>query len=94
MFAVMLLTEKPLEVATTDGAAIRLGWELFGVGNAVPEPVDAAAAQGLLNTVGNVSTYLVLPAPETIVVQGAHRGGQVLTAAETSTTIRNCYGRT
>ena len=94
MFAVMLLTEKPLEVATTDGAAIRLGWEPFGVGNPVTEPFDAAAAQGLVNRVGNVHGSLVLPAPVTIAVDAAHRGGQVLTAAETNTTIRNGYGCT
>ena len=83
MYGVKLPKEKPLEVVTRDGAAIRLGWKPFGVGNPVTEPFDAAAAQGLVNGVGNVHGSLVLPAPVTIAVDAAHRGGQVLTAAET-----------
>ena len=92
MFGVPLLKEKPLEVVTSDGAANRLVWKPFGV-SLVNEPVETAIAQGLFNAVGNVDMLYPRPAPEAMGVQG-HRGGQVLTAAETSTKIRNGYGCT
>ena len=82
MFGVILLTEKPLEVVTLDSAAIRLGWKPFGVFIRVTGPADTARAQGLVNAVENVDIFYPRPAPEAMGVQGAHRGGQVLTAAE------------